>query len=212
MEPPADMVTVVDYGAGNLRSVVNALEALGHPSRVTDDPAALRDAPALILPGVGSFGEGMDRLRAHDLVAALTEEVLGRKKPYLGICLGLQFLATEGEEYGRHAGLGWIPGVTRRIEPGDPSVKVPHIGWNTVDTARPGTLLANLGEPPVFYFVHSYYFEPAPDARDAVSGTCDHGVTMAAVVERDNVFGVQFHPEKSQRAGLRVLENFLRLV
>jgi glutamine amidotransferase len=204
------VITVVDYGASNLRSVVNALESLKRRVRVTDEPSALREAAAIILPGVGAFGDGMDGLRKRDLVEALGEEVRGRRTPYLGICLGMQFLAREGWENGTHAGLDWLPGVVRRIEPADPAVKVPHIGWNDLTIERPGILFEGLDEAPVFYFVHGYYFEPDPAARDAVTATAWHGVAMAASVERDNVFGVQFHPEKSQRAGLRVLENFLR--
>jgi glutamine amidotransferase len=202
-------IVVIDYGAGNLRSVVTALESLGRTAVVADGPAALADARAIILPGVGAFGDGMDGLRKRDLVEPLTEAVLGRRVPYLGICLGLQFLAREGFENGRHEGLGWIPGVVRRIASDDPRVKVPHIGWNDVNIRRRGVLLNGVEEP-VFYFVHGYYFEPDPDAVDVVTSTCVHGVTLTATLERDNIFAAQFHPEKSQRAGIRLLENFLR--
>jgi glutamine amidotransferase len=203
------MIAVVDYGAGNLRSVVNALEALGRTAVVADGPAALARARAIILPGVGAFGDGMEGLRKRDLVDPLTEAVLGRRVPYLGICLGLQFLAREGFEHGSHEGLGWIPGVVRRIESADPRIKVPHIGWNDVDVRRRGILLDGVDEP-VFYFVHGYYFSPDPETADVVTSTCVHGVTVTATLERDNIFAAQFHPEKSQRAGLRLLENFLR--
>lgn len=205
------MITVVDYGAGNLRSVVNAIEALGTAVRVTNDPSTLKDASALILPGVGAFGDGMEQLRKRDLVDPLADEVVGKGKPFLGICLGMQFLAEEGLENGRHVGLGWIGGAVRRIDPPDKKFKVPHIGWNDVRIERKSLLFEGLGEAPVFYFVHSYFFDPSEDTAGAITSTCWHGVTMAATVERDNIFGVQFHPEKSQRAGLTLLQNFLRL-
>ena len=203
------MIAVVDYGAGNLRSVVNALESLGRTVAVVDRPGPLADARAIILPGVGAFGDGMEGLRKRDLVEPLTEAVLGRRVPYLGICLGLQFLAREGFENGRHEGLGWIPGVVRRIETEDPRVKVPHMGWNDVTILRRGVLLDGVEEP-VFYFLHGYHFEPAADVADVVTSTCVHGATLTATLECDNIFAAQFHPEKSQRAGIRLLENFLK--
>jgi glutamine amidotransferase len=204
------VVTLVDYGAGNLRSVLNALDVLGVPTRVADEPSAVEDAAVLVLPGVGAFGDGMAGLRARRVLEPLTEQVLGRGVPFLGICLGMQFLADEGLEDGRHAGLGWIGGTVRRIEPGDKKFRVPHIGWNDVRIERPGVLLDGLDEAPTFYFVHGYHLDPGPRGADAVTSTCWHGSTLVATVERGHVFGVQFHPEKSQRAGLRVLENFLR--
>ncbi len=203
------MITIVDYGAGNLRSVANAIEALGRQAQVVEDARGLRGASAIILPGVGAFGDGMEGLRKRDLVDVLTEEVVGKGKPFLGICLGMQVLATEGLENGRHLGLGWIPGTVRRIEPAEKRFKVPHMGWNDVQSERPSRLLEGLPEAPVFYFVHSYYFDPAPDSVDTVTATAWHGAKVPAVIERGHVFGVQFHPEKSQRAGLKVLENFL---
>jgi len=205
-------IVVVDYGAGNLRSVANALESLGRKATIADTPESILDASVIILPGVGAFGDGMDGLRKRDLVEPLTEAVMGRRTPYLGICLGMQFVAREGFENGTHAGLDWLPAAVRRIEPADPRFKVPHMGWNDVRIERPGVLFAGLEPAPVFYFVHSYHLDVEPSAWHAVTTTCTHGVTMAASIERDNVFGVQFHPEKSQQAGLRVLENFLRAV
>jgi imidazole glycerol-phosphate synthase subunit HisH len=203
-------VTVVDYGASNLRSVVNALESLGRRVVVADTAEQIADATAIVLPGVGAFAEGMDGLRKRDVIEALEEAVCRRRTPYLGICLGMQFLAREGLENGVHAGLGWLPGRVQRLAPVDPQFKVPHIGWNDLEVSRPGVLFAGLDERPVVYFLHSYYFEPDAAGQDAVTTTCWHGVTIPASVERDNIFGVQFHPEKSQQAGLKVLENFLR--
>lgn len=203
------MIVVVDYGAGNLRSVVNALESLGRGVSIADSPEPLRQATAIVLPGVGAFSDGMEGLRKRDLVEPLTEAVMGRRVPYLGICLGLQFLAREGLENGRHEGLGWLPGVVRRIEPPDARFKVPHIGWNDVQIRRRGVLLEGVEDPAVFYFLHGYHLDPG-DADDAVTSTCFHGVTMAATLEHDNIFAAQFHPEKSQHAGLQLLENFLK--
>lgn len=204
------MITVVDYGAGNLRSVVNAVEALGRSVRIATKAEELHNSAALILPGVGAFGDGIDVLRKRELAAALTHEVIEGQTPYLGICLGMQFLATESLENGVHRGFGWLPGTVRRIVPEDPRYKVPHIGWNTVDIERDSVLFEDLVEAPTFYFVHGYYLDPDADGRKTVTSTCWHGVRMAASVEQGHVFAVQFHPEKSQRAGLKVLENFLR--
>jgi imidazole glycerol phosphate synthase glutamine amidotransferase subunit len=133
---------------------------------------------------------------------------LREKKPYLGICLGMQFLAEKSTEWGGYRGLGWIPGVVQRLEPAERTYKVPHIGWNELEFPRPSALYADLEEPPVYYFVHSYHFVPAPEATATVTATCGHGETVIASVERGNIFGVQFHPEKSQRVGLQLLRNF----
>ena len=200
-------VAIIDYGMGNIRSVANAVEALGYESRVADEPRDLAGASHLILPGVGAFGDGMRSLRAGGWVDALEEQVLRQGKPFLGICLGMQFLATAGTEHGTHAGLDWIHGEVRRLTPGDPQFRVPHIGWDDVRPTRRDGLFSGLGETEVFYFVHSYVL--VPDDLSLMSGECDYGVSFAASVEMDNVWAVQFHPEKSQRAGLAVLRNYL---
>ena len=201
------MIHVVDYGMGNLRSVANAFEALGASVRVSPDPAALADAERVVLPGVGAFGEAMRRLRESGFVDALAEAVLVRKRPFLGICLGMQLVADRSFEHGEHAGLGWIAGDVRRIEPADPSLRIPHIGWNAVAMAPERRLGIDLPKDPTFYFVHSYQLVPA-DERD-VAGRCDYGGPVVACIERGHIFGTQFHPEKSQRAGLQMLTNFL---
>jgi glutamine amidotransferase len=206
------MITIVDYGAGNLRSVANAFDAIGCKTRVTRDPDDLATASAIVLPGVGAFGDGIDALRGLGLVEALREEVVERGKPYLGICLGLQFLADESEEHGRQVGLGWLKGAVRRIEPADPTYRVPHIGWNPLRIDGDDPLLADLGASPVMYFVHSYHFVPDAGSRGAVTSTCSHGETIVASVHRDNIHAVQFHPEKSQGAGLKLLENFVERI
>ncbi len=205
-------IVMVDYGMGNLRSVVNAFEAIGQPVCITSDPGDLKRASAIILPGVGAFGDGMKNLRQRGLIEPLQEEVLEKKKPYLGICLGMQFLAQRSFEDGCHPGLGWIDAEVKKIVPDDSKFRVPHIGWNDVHIEREGKLLEGVGADPVFYFVHSYYVDMAPGQAHIVTSTCWHGVSIAASLECENILGVQFHPEKSQRAGIKLLRNFVDLV
>ncbi|MEA5090918.1 imidazole glycerol phosphate synthase subunit HisH [Solidesulfovibrio sp.] len=198
---------IIDYALGNLRSVANAVHALGGEPVIAATPDMLADCDRIILPGVGAFGDGMDGLRRHGWIAPLTEHVMDKGKPFLGICLGMQLLAEAGAEHGRHQGLGWLPGTVELLETHDPGLRVPHIGWNDV-ALRPGSrLFAGLGESACFYFVHSYVYVPADPA--VAAGTCVHGTAFIAAAERDNLFAVQFHPEKSQAAGLAVLRNFL---
>lgn len=207
----ASMIALIDYGAGNLKSVANACAAIGADVMVTVDPDVIRKSSGIILPGVGAFAEGMDRLRAAGLIPVLTEEVIGKKKPYLGICLGLQFLAEKGFEHGEHEGFGWVKGVVKKIEPNDPECKVPHMGWNSVEVKRPSDLFQGLQSDPVFYFVHSFALEVDPSEKDVVSGIAHHGGEIVASVQKGNIHAVQFHPEKSQNAGLMVLNNFCSL-
>jgi glutamine amidotransferase len=206
------LIAIIDYGAGNLRSVVNAFEAIGQEPRVTRDPADLAGASAIVLPGVGAFGDGMKTLRHLHLVEALNEQVLGHKKPYLGICLGLQFLARESSEHGAHAGLGWIAGSVQKIVPRDNGYRIPHMGWNDIQISRPSPLFEGLEAEPTFYFLHSYHLVVAEEWRQVVTATCWHGTAIIASVQKDNIHAVQFHPEKSQRNGLTVLENFVKLL
>jgi imidazole glycerol-phosphate synthase subunit HisH len=207
------MIAIVDYGMGNLRSVLNAFEAIGVSASLTTSPAVLREAAGIVVPGVGAFGDGMTTLAARGMIEALADEVLVRKKPYLGICLGLQFLAREGREHGFTRGLGWIGGVVRALAPADPRCKVPHMGWNEVRLERPCELFRDLDERPVFYFLHGFHVDADgdPAVEAAVAATAWHGQRVTAAIARDNVFGVQFHPEKSQEAGLQVLRNFVKL-
>jgi glutamine amidotransferase len=203
------MIAIINYGMGNLRSVSNALNAVGAAARVAVRPEELAAADRIVLPGVGAFGVAMDNLRVRGWVEALHREVIERGKPFLGICLGLQLLASRGTEHGVHAGLDWVPGQVTRLPGGGDDVRVPHIGWNDVRFLRPGTGLSEgLDETETFYFVHSYAFHP--DHPAAAKGLCDHGVTFAACVEKDNLWATQFHPEKSQRPGLQILRNFAR--
>ena len=194
------MVTIVDYGSGNLRSVQKAFEHLGAAATITDDPAVVADAERLVLPGVGAFGDAMRELRRRDLVAPILAHVRA-DRPFFGICMGLQLLFETGWEGGRHEGLGLLAGDVTRFEL-PAGFKVPHMGWNTVawrSGDRPG------GEH--FYFVHSYHARPADET--VVAAVADYGGPFCAAVARGRLFATQFHPEKSQAAGLRLLQAFL---
>jgi glutamine amidotransferase len=200
-----DRIALIDYGAGNLRSVENALRTAGADAiTVTADPDAVRTADRIVLPGVGAFAACMGALSAIDgMIAAMDEAVHDRGMPFLGICVGMQLLADAGHEYGRHAGLGWVGGDIRLMQPHDPALKIPHMGWNDVRPSRPHPLIV----PGEAYYLHSYAFEVADPAD--VLATTEHGASVTAAVGRDNVVGVQFHPEKSQAYGLAFLERFL---
>jgi len=213
------MITIIDYGIGNLRSIEKAFERVGADVLRTDDPADLARADHLVLPGVGAFGACAAEIRRRGLVAPI-REVVDRGVPFLGVCVGMQLLFDVSEELGEHEGLGLLPGRVVRfagaMEPAladgpaplSPSsfLKVPHMGWNTLFIQQESPLLAGLPPAAYVYFVHSYH--AVPDHAEDILATSDYGVDFPAVVGRDNVFGVQFHPEKSQHNGLRMLENF----
>jgi glutamine amidotransferase len=203
-------VVLIDYGSGNLPSARKALGvAAGDPARVvvSDDPAVVARADRIVLPGVGAFAACMGALNERDgLVEAMNEAVRQRGAPFLGICVGMQLLATRGLEFGVTPGLDWIGGDVRLLEPANPSLKIPHMGWNNLAPAA-HPLLAGLGDAPEMYFTHSYAFYP--DDPAAVAASVDHGGPFAAAVAKGNVAGVQFHPEKSQAKGLKLLSNFL---
>jgi glutamine amidotransferase len=204
-------VVLIDYGSGNLPSAAKALAvAAGDPARVivTDDPAIVARADRIVLPGVGAFAACMGALEERSgLIEAMNEAVQVRGATFLGVCVGMQLLATRGLEFGVTPGLDWIGGEVRLLEPAGRSFKVPHMGWNALNATDHHPLLAGLGSSPHMYFTHSYAFFPQDPA--AVAATVDHGGAFAAVVARGNVAGVQFHPEKSQAAGLKLLSNFL---
>jgi glutamine amidotransferase len=204
----AEALALIDYGAGNLHSVHNALKAAGAAHiAVTADPELVRGAHRIVLPGVGSFKACAHGLAAiPGLVEALEQRVLDDGAPFLGICVGMQLLATRGVEHGATRGLGWIPGEVGLIERTDPAIKVPHMGWNDVIPAHhhDGSELIEPGEG---YFLHSYHFQP--DDGHHVAAMTDHGGGLVAAVSRDNILGVQFHPEKSQAYGLDLLARFL---
>jgi imidazole glycerol-phosphate synthase subunit HisH len=197
-------LALIDYGAGNLQSVKNALKAAGAADvAVTADPDVVAKADRIVLPGVGAFAHCMSALSAIDgMIAAMEMRVRGEGVPFLGICVGMQLLADAGVEHGTHAGLGWIGGTVRAIEP-TPAIKVPHMGWNDVTLSAPHPVLS-AGEA---YFLHSYHFEAA--SADDVLARTQHGSPLTAAVGRDNILGVQFHPEKSQAYGIATLKRFL---
>lgn len=198
-------LALIDYGAGNLHSVHNALRKAGAQDAViTADPQLVARADRIVLPGVGAFRACMDALSAiPGMIDAMNEAVGQRGTPFLGVCVGMQLLADAGEEFGRHQGLGWIPGTVRLIEPTDPAIKVPHMGWNKVTLNGAPPLL----EPGEAYFLHSYHFEAADPAH--IAAVTDHGGPLVAAVARDTIIGCQFHPEKSQTYGLSFLSRFL---
>ncbi len=204
----AEVVALVDYGAGNLHSVANALKAAGCDDvSVTSDPAVVRAADRIVLPGVGSFKACAQGLTAlPGMIEAMAERVHVGGAPFLGICVGMQLLATRGVEHGVTEGLGWIPGEVRAILPADPAIKVPHMGWNDVEP-MPHADGAQLIAPGEAYFLHSYHLVP-DEGRDIAAMT-DHGGGLIAAVARETVLGVQFHPEKSQAYGLALLARFL---
>ncbi len=202
------MLAVIDYGAGNLRSVMHALNHLGVESiRVVRTPRDLAGATKIILPGVGAFGAGMQRLHEQNLVQPIRDAVFAGV-PYLGICLGMQFLFEVSDEMGEHRGLGLLPGRVTRF-PELPGYKVPHMGWNRIRPSRESPLLRGIPHEGYAYFVHSYYCVPLHEAD--VLAVVDYGVRFTAAVEHERIWGVQFHPEKSQETGLRLLANFLEM-
>ena len=201
------IIAVVDYGMGNIRSVSKALEHVAPRDevRVTADPGAIRAADRVVVPGQGAMPDCMRQLAASGAREAVIEAAA--RKPFLGICIGLQMLFEHGEE-GDTAGLGLLPGRVPRFPASDSGLKIPHMGWNEVMQARPHALWNGIPDRSRFYFVHSYYPRPADGALTA--GSCDYGGSFTCAVARDNIFAVQFHPEKSQNSGLRLLSNFVQ--
>ena len=202
-------VGVIDYGSGNFASVWNALKYLNVSLVRVQEPSDLASATHLVLPGVGTFGAAMDCLDRMVVIEAIRERVLGDEVPFLGICVGMQLLATIGREFGDHVGLGLVPGVVDTLSVGDKGLNLPHIGWSESTIMRESPLLAGLGDNPSFYYLHSYAMRVDDDSDVILS--CDYGHPFVAAVQRGNIFGVQFHPEKSQKHGLRLLRNFAQL-
>ncbi len=202
-------IGVINYGSGNYTSLCNALAHLGFPIFEIAEPSGIERASHLILPGVGSFRAAMEKLDKRGLVEPLRAQLHRGDKPFLGICVGMQILATEGIEFGPHEGLDVIGGTVAQIATGAEPVRLPHIGWNDVEATPGCPLFEGIDEPPVFYFVHTYAFDPIE--ANCVVARCTYGQPFAAAVQDGLTFGVQFHPEKSQAHGLRLLHNFCTL-
>ena len=201
------MITIVDYKTGNLGSIQNILKRIGEQSVVTSDKEVIADATKLILPGVGAFDTGMRNLNDLDLIGVLNRKVVEEKIPVLGICLGMQLLS-KGSEEGEFEGLGWIDARTIRFCFKDSmEYKIPHMGWNFIKQHKPSKLLENMYSEPRFYFVHSYYFKSMED-KDVLTST-EYEIEFTSAVEKENILGVQFHPEKSHKFGMKLLKNFV---
>jgi glutamine amidotransferase len=210
------LVTIIDYGAGNLHSAAKAFERMadglgGIEVLVTSDPDQVRRADRIMLPGVGAFADckaGLDAVEG--MVETLNERVIRGGVPFLGVCVGMQLMASEGREKGVTPGLGWIDGAVEKIVPAEPSLKIPHMGWNTITVTKPHALFEGIPDGPDglhAYFVHSYHLHTGDPSQ--LTATTDYGGPVTACVGRDNLFGAQFHPEKSQTLGLRLIQNFL---
>lgn len=199
-------VVIVDYGMGNVASVRKAFEKLGARAVVSHDTKELHSATHIVLPGVGAFGNGIKNLKQMGLIEPLKHQVLIDKIPFLGICLGMQLLAESGEEFGTNEGLGWVQGTVVKLQTG--ALRLPHIGWNDITVTHNDIIFTNIPDNN-FYFVHSYCLQPCDPA--IISSQCTYGEAFVASIHKDNIFATQFHPEKSQLAGLEVLKNFLQL-
>ncbi len=210
-----DTIAIIDYGSGNLRSAAKAFERVIREENlnlkvvVTDRADELAKASRIVLPGQGAFADCMKGLTARkELFQTLQQQVQEKAVPFLGICVGMQLMAEKGFEHGVHPGLAWLPGNVRRMEPKDESLKIPHMGWNTLTLLQEHPALRHIGDEDHFYFVHSFMFE-SKDIADII-GTTDYGGAFAAIVGRDNMIGTQFHVEKSHEAGLRLIKGFLQ--
>ena len=206
------MIAIVDYGMGNLRSVAKAVELFGGQAKVVTTPQEILAAEKVVLPGVGAFGDAMENLRRQDLVEAI-RQVIREDRPFLGICLGLQLLFTVGCENGEHAGLDVFPGKVVRFDfstlPAGSGLAIPHMGWNSIGWTRDCPFLAGIEQGSFVYFVHSYHV--APEQAELEATSTDYGYPFTSSIRRGNLFACQFHPEKSQKVGLKIVENFVRL-
>ena len=200
------MIGIIDYGSGNIFSVYNSLQYLGYDAEIISQPEELVRVDKIILPGVGAFGDAINYLQKSGFKSSLDEEVLHKGKPFLGICLGMQLIASTGFEKGCYNGLGWILGEVRLFQLEDNRLKVPHVGWNDINVIRKNPVVSADSKDRAFYFVHSYHFVPS-NPMDAIA-ISEYGIEFVCAVMKDNIVGTQFHPEKSQKNGLVILENF----
>ena len=200
-------VCILDYGSGNVKSVFNLLSSLIDDVVVSNEPIMIANASHIILPGVGAFGSAMRKIKETLPLDTLEQEILTKKKPFLGICVGMQVMASIGVEFGEHSGLGWIEGRVDKME--IKGLPLPHVGWNNVISKKESPLLEGLGNDPDFYFVHSYSFN-VKNPESQLASTI-YGEEFCSVIQHENLFGVQFHPEKSQRTGIKLMKNFLSI-
>lgn len=205
------MIAIVDYGIGNVGSVLRSIEECGYSAIITNQISELKESSHIILPGVGSFTSAMMQLEARKLIEPLTEIVFEKKTPFLGICLGMQLLGNSGEENNEHTkGLGWIPGEVKKIPTNLSKLPLPHVGWNNIEMKKNSPIFQNIPNNSNFYFVHSYYFA-AKNSENNVLATVNYGEDLPVIINRNNIYGFQFHPEKSQKIGLKLLKNFLSI-
>lgn len=200
------MLVIIDYGMGNVRSVAKAFEILGVNVLISNNADDIKKAERIIMPGVGAFSDGIERLKKLNLINALKDEILIKKKPFLGICLGMQLIAKQSEEFGIHKGLGWVDAEIKEFKFNDKRLKVPHVGWNNINIKKEGDLFNGIKDGTEYYFVHSYFMSCK---EDIVTATCNYGIEFVSAIQKDNIFATQFHPEKSQTVGLKLLENFI---
>ena len=199
-------IVIINYGMGNLRSVQKAFEKIGFDAVISNEHDTIKNADKIVLPGVGAFADAMKNLNDLGLVELLNEEILTKKKPFLGICLGMQLIAKESEEFGETKGLGWLDAKIVKFVQSD--LKIPHVGWNEINLEKKSLLFKNIPDKKDFYFVHSYYFKA--DKKYCIA-SCDYGINFICAVQKENIFATQFHPEKSQTYGLEILKNFASL-
>lgn len=198
-------ICILDYGAGNVASVYNVIKYLGFNCKITNDRNYIKDSSHIILPGVGAYSSSVNKFKKKIDINLLENEIHNKKKPFLGICVGMQILSTLGLEFGECKGLNWIGGIVKMLN----HTKLPHIGWNRIKILKKSTITKNLESGHEFYFVNSFYFEPKD--KNTVVASTNYGNSFCSIIEKENIFGVQFHPEKSQKAGQILLKNFLNL-
>ena len=200
-------IGIIDYGLGNLHSVLGAVRKVGYDAVITNDTLEIENFDKLILPGVGAYADGIRNIKDLNLIQPLEEFVKIKKKPILGICLGFQLLANESFEFGHHKGLGWIDASVEKFSLEDKKIRVPHVGWNDLLICRDNVLWDGIPNDAIFYYVHSYYVNCKNDK--IITGKCRYGVEFVSAIQQENIFATQFHPEKSQFNGLRILKNFI---
>ena len=200
-------IVIIDYGLGNLYSVLGAVERLGYKGKISSKIEDMKKSDKLILPGVGAFADGMKNLKKLGLIEPLTKLVLKEKKPILGICLGCQLMAKESFEFGHHKGLGWIDGSVIKLEPKNKELRVPHVGWDDLNQVKDNVIFEGIPKDALFYYTHSFHIKC--NKKDDIIGECDYGGVFTCAFNHENVYGTQFHPEKSQLHGLSMLKNYL---